>query len=416
MSVPANLLIQVQTYQMAELAFLQNYGCFISTSNKKFQNFQTMTGNLGDTVNFELPPRIVTNDGLVATFQSTNQRIQSLVCDKSANASVAYTANQILFNVQDYMDRVGKSCVKNLATKVEHDVAKLAETKPYRFFGDGVTEINSYGQLAQILADYTTYGVAEGELKVYLPDIKIPAIVNSGQNQFVIDRNEESARTWMVGNFDNADFYRTNLLPVHTSGSTGELTQVLTVVSTNDPTGNNITQVTLSGANISDFDAIKEFDSFTFQDNVVGQPNQRYLTFMGYIPSASKVQITATADAGSDGAGNVVLNFTPALCATVGNSNQNISFNVVAGMQIKGIKSHRCGLIVGGNALYLAMPQLPDQSPYTTSNMMDSDTGVSMRLYYGSQFGMNNMGWVHDVLWGKTAVPEYLYKIAFPLD
>jgi hypothetical protein len=111
----------------------------------------------------------------------------------------------------------------------------------------------------------------------------------------------------------------------------------------------------------------------------------------------------------------VVVNINPPLCATVGNANQNISFNVVAGMQLKVLPDHRCGLIVGGDALYLAMPRLPDQSPFYTGNEMDADTGVSLRLTYGAVLGQNQLCYVNDVIWGKTAPGEYLMQIAFPV-
>lgn len=415
MTVPSNILQQVQTYQMSQLAFLGNFGCFIHTSNKKFENFENKVGNLGDTVNFELPPRFVSQPGLVVNYQPTQQRLQALTVDKAQNTSYSYTAQQMIFNVEDYMARVGKAAVVELATEVESDVASLAESAPYRFFGDGITQISSYGQLANALALFRTYGNAPGNAKFYLSDIAQALIVNSGLNQFVLNRNEDIANSWEVGDFNMASFYYSNLLPIHISGTTGELGQVLTVVSTNDPTGNNITQITVSGASVSDPDAVKAFDSFQFQDGVSGQPNMRYLTFVGHKPSAAFVQVQATADAASNGGGQVVLNINPPLCAVAGNANQNLQFNVVAGMQLKGLPSHRCGLIVGGDALYLAMPRLPDQPPFYTGNEMDPEMGVSLRLTYGAVLGQNQLAYVNDVIWGRTAVPEYLLKIVFPL-
>jgi hypothetical protein len=415
MTVPSNLLQVVQTYQKSQLAILGNYGCFIHTTNKKFENFNKMTANLGDTVTFDKPYRFVSENGLVVNYQPTTQRKQTLTVDQARNTSYAYTAQQDIFNIEHYIKEVGKDAVAELATEVESNVALNAETNTYRFFGDGVTQISSFGQLANMLALYRTYGVAKGDIKVYLSDIAEPQIVNSGLNQFVLDRNETMSNSWEVGDWQGIMFYRSNLLPVHISGSTGELGQVLTVVSTNDPTGNNITQITVSGASLSDPDAVKKYDSFQFQDGVTGQPNMRFLTFVGHKPSAAFAQIAATADAESDGAGNVVINIKPALCATPGNANQNLQFNVVPGMQIKGLPSHRCGMVVGGNAFYLAMPRLPDQSPFYTGNEMDVDTGVSLRLTYGAVLGQNQLCYVNDVIWGSTLVDEYAMKIAFPL-
>ena len=152
-----------------------------------------------------------------------------------------------------------------------------------------------------------------------------------------------------------------------------------------------------------------------FSDNVSGQPNLRFLTYVGHKQSAAPVDLQITANSASDGGGNVTVSISPALCATVGNENQNIAHNIVAGMQATVLPSHRCGLIVGGNALYLAMPQLPEQRPFDTANHVDEETGISTRLTYGSIFGQNQMGFINDAIWGKTLPGEYCMKIAFPL-
>lgn len=55
MAVPNNILQQVQTYQLSNLAYLQNLNCFVATANTKFKNFEKLTANLGDTVTFDLP-------------------------------------------------------------------------------------------------------------------------------------------------------------------------------------------------------------------------------------------------------------------------------------------------------------------------------------------------------------------------
>ena len=86
-----------------------------------------------------------------------------------------------------------------------------------------------------------------------------------------------------------------------------------------------------------------------------------------------------------------------------------------AGMQVKGLASARYGMIVGGDALFVAMPQLPDQSPFYTANEYDDSTGMSMRHYFGTLFGQNQQGYVVDAIWGSTLVDEYAMALPFPL-
>ena len=201
----------------------------------------------------------------------------------------------------------GKSAIAELANLVEANIAlnwasgvvsQLDGTTntysgPYRFFGDGSTPLSSYQQLAQAVMLFKNYGsVAEG-IKIYLPDTVIPSIVGNGLNQFAPDRNNEIAMSWEVGAFGTPRvmYYQSNLMPIHVSGNTGVNAQTLTVVSTNDPTGQNVTQITVSGATASDASAVFAGDMFQFKDGVSGKPNMRYLTFIGHNQSANTVQI-----------------------------------------------------------------------------------------------------------------------------
>jgi P22 coat protein - gene protein 5. len=439
MTLPTNILKQVITYNDGGLAYLQNLNCFVSTFNTKFLNFQNIEGNLGDTVQFDLPPRSIAVTGLVASFQPAEQRYATLACTQAANASMAFTAQQFVFNVKDYMEKFGKSRVEELSAQIESNVALnnvskvpvmtvnnqgqsvptgafYTDSGPYRFYGDGVTPINSFGQLAQMLAMYRNYGAPNGAPNVYLDDLAVPSIVNSGLGQFVPARNDVIANSWDLGTYkgSNARFYQSNLLPTHTAGSVGDEAKTLTVVSTNDPTGANITEITFSGASASDSDALKMGDLLQFQDGVSGQPNLRYLTFTGHKVSGNPVQIRALSNDASTGGGQITVEVYPPLSSVPG-PNQNLNHNIVAGMQAKALPSHRAGVIIGGNAGFLAMPRLPDESPYATGTKTDKDTGVSLRTYYGSLFGQNTRGIINDAIWNSMIVPEYSMRIIFPM-
>lgn len=432
---PNNILQTVQTYQRSSLALLLNLCCFVSTANTKFKDFDKIQANLGSTVTFDLPPRFTTAAGLVAAFEPANQRVLQLVCDQAANTSFAVTAQQRIFNLEkgeeDYMRVFGKSAMAELANQIEANLALNAisgvtsqlsnsvntYSGPFRFYGDGATPISSYQQLAQAIMFFKNFGsVAEG-IKFYLPDTVIPSIVGNGLNQFVPRRNDDIAMSWEVGDFGSplVHYYQSNLLPIHVSGNTGVNAQTLTVVSTNDPTGQNVTQITVSGATASDASAVFQGDMFQFKDGVTSQPNMRYLTFIGHTVSANPVQFAATANAAANGSGLVTISLNNPL-NWAGGANQNLNNPIVAGMQLLTFPSHRAGLIVGGDAFYMAMPQLPEQSPYDTANEYDPETGVSMRLTYGSLFGQNQTGMIYDNTWGSVVVPEYSERILVPLS
>lgn len=437
MAIPTNILQQVITYNESELAQLLNYNVFLNTCNMKFRDFEKMPANLGDTVSFDLSPRAIAKASLVVSFSPAVQRLQNLQVDQAASSSQAFNDQQFIFQAREYMDKFNMSRLNAISAQIERNVALNAnsavpvmsinsdgesvptgalhtDSGPFRFFGNGITPINSFGQLSRMVAFFRNYGFAN-PVKVYLDDITVPAICDSGLGQFVNDRNEEIAESWNLGTYkgSNASYYQSNSLPIQTAGNCGNLQQLLTVVSTNDPTGAHITQITFSGATTTDPNAIFSGDMAQFQDGVSGQPNMRFLNFTGYGVSQSPVQFRATANAASSG-GQVVVNIYPPLQSTPG-LDQNLSYNIVAGMQVLFLPSHRCGLITGNNALFLAMPRLPDETPFPSSTTTDPDTGASLRMYYGSLFGQNQRGIVTDCIWGSTLVPEDSMRIILPL-
>ena len=440
-TTPTNVLQIVQTYQKAELAWLLNSFVGISMSNKKFKDFNTTApSNLGDTVTFDTTPRFVSYPGLVITQQPSVQRVQSLVCSQASNVSAGYTDQQFIFQVREYMDRFGMAAMKELGSKIEADIllnfvsgvtvndpqsanfgVKQYKSGPFRFYGDGITPINSFTQLAQSVANFEDFGAATHKMMAILPVSNIPAIVGSGLNQFAMDRNNELASSWMLGKFANSDWYESNLLPVHVSGTIAEQAapnNEMTVVSVSDPTGANVLSIRFSTSVLSDADAVKAGDLFQFQDGVSGKPNLRFLTFIGHQVSQQPVQFRAIADAATDGAGEVVVQLqtiNDVGLVWAANQNQNLNVAIQAGMKVVPVPSHRAGILMSGDQFYLAMPRLPDESPYTTVTSVDEDSGASIRHYFGSQFGLNNRAYVRDCIWGSTLVAENSMRYAFPL-
>lgn len=440
MAVPNNTLQTVATYQKAELAWLLNSFFAISMANKKFKDFNERVANLGDSVTFDTTPRYISYDGLVITTQPSTQRVQTLTASQAANVSYAFTEQQFIFNVRDYMDRFGMAAMKELGTKVEKDILKnlvsgvrvqdpqnanfgslQVNTGPFRFYGDGVNPINSFGQLAQSVANFEDFGAATHKMMAVLPVANIPAIVNSGLNQFATNRNNELAMKWELGPFAGCDWYESNLLPTHVAGTIGDTAapnNIMTVVSTNDPTGANVTSITFTEPTAgSDANAIKAGDLFQFNDGVTGQPNMRFLTFIGHEVSQQPVQFRAIADAATV-AGTVTVQIQTINgvgLVSAQNQNQNLNNAIAAGMTVTPLPSHRAGGLMSGDQFYLAMPRLSDYSPFESSRMTDEDSGASIRHYWGNQFGLNNQAYVRDIVWGSTMEAENVMRYAFPL-
>lgn len=442
MATPLNTLQTVQLYIKTELAYLANTFWGIHNANKSLEEFNDRPGNLGDSITFDTTPRFISYDGLVITQQPSVQRVQTLTASQAKNVSMGYTDEQYIFNVRDYMTEFGTAAAEELGTAVESDILlnivsgvrginpnssqfglPQIHSGPYRFYGDGVTPINSYGQLAQAWANFVAYGAAKHKRRGVIPVNLVPPIVNSGLNQFAPARNDEIATSWELGRFAgmDVDWSSSNLLPLHIAGTIGNTAapnNIMTVVSTNDPTGVNVTQITFTEPTSgTDANAIKAGDLFQFNDGVSGQPNMRFLTFIGHKPTSLPVQFRATADAASV-SGTVVVSIET--INGVGlvwaqNQNQNLNNAIAAGMTVTPLPSHQAGWMDAGDAFYLAMPKLPLQSPFETVYYRDPDSGAGIRHYWGTQFGQDNKAYVRDCVWGSTLVSEDSMRLIFPM-
>ena len=424
-----NYLNQVQTYQMSELAYLQNTYAQIANYNKKFKDFEKLTGNLGSSVTYDVQPKFATSTSLVANFQTSAQQVRTLTVDQSWNTSYQFTSEQFVFNVKDYMQKFGKTAAVELGSKVESYISSQATSHIYRYFGNGTTAINSYGQLANAIALLHNIGAPRGSVKGFIPDIAVPSIVSTGLQQFVLDRNERTANSWELGSFGGVDWYSSNLLDSHMAGFGGVNGTVLTVTGVARDTDGAITSITCStGGLAATTNFLMAGDVMKFNDGVAGQPNVRFFTYNGQVTSASPVQLVCKATVNSI-LNSVTFSFDPKLYDTYSVTqasnptwyadnlkNQNVNVTITNGMQLSIANSHVVGYLMAGDAGFLSTPRLPDQIPFPTSNLVDPDTGLSFRKYYGAKFGLNQMGFVNDIIAGVDIVPEYCLKILFPIS
>ena len=172
----------------------------------------------------------------------------------------------------------------------------------------------------------------------------------------------------------------------------------------------------VSGATASDANAVFAGDLFQFKDGVSGQPNMRYLTFIGHYPSANSVQFRATANAPANASGNVTISIYPPL-NWAGGANQNLNNPVAAGMQLLAFPSPSLRRHLGRKcALHGNASITRTESTFDTANEYDPETAASLRLTYGSLFGQNQTGMIYDEVHGSVIVPEYSMRFLIPLS
>ncbi len=446
MTTPNNTLQIVNTFNMANIGYLQNMFVVPGLWNKEFIDFNTkIVSNLGSSVTFSLQVRGAVANTLVANFQGIVQRPMTLTCDNAFSYAYDITEQERIFNLEkpafEYMKLVGESATMNLGSSIESNAllditgtrpvmtqvgnqtvptgALHTEAGPVTFFGDGITDLTSYQQIEQAYQNFAATGI-DNETWVVLPNIKVPPIINSGLAQFAVNRNNQIADSWEIMKVGTVKYVRSNLIQPHISGNVGNAAgsgSTLTVVSTNDPTGANITQITFSGATASDANAILPGDIFGYVvQSSYSTPYRR--TFYGNVPTTQIAQNRVASATAADGSGNVTVTLAMPFQSSgiVNGTVQSITQNIVAGMKFKFVPTHLPALMCTGRAAYLAMPRLRDQAPYQTSVVTDKKSGLSMRMYNGAQFGQNLYGWVNDCVSGSTIIPEYSQRLVFTIS
>jgi hypothetical protein len=427
-TVPDNMLQTVTTYQNATIAWLLNQNVAMDLANRKFMDFQNRTGNLGDAISWNIGSQAITQNSLVITPSPVILEKATVITANAISSAYAFDEKEFIYNVSDYMEFFGKERAMEIGANIEANIlehitgtarykdgqnplnGQIIDTTsgPYRFYGNGIDEINSFTKLSTIISNFQDYGAAKTDLIGIIPLTKKDTIIGSGLDQFALNRNNEIAETWDLGTVSGCRWTNSNLLPIHRAGTIGDNQIPLTLVSTNDPTGQNITQLTFSSAAGNDVNAVKAGDLLEFT-----VPTLRYLTYTGHHTSAQAVQVRITSDATSV-AGAITVDIFPAL-VSVPVAKQNLNMSLVAGMTAFIPASHIAGVVWSGNPFYLAMPKLSNQEPFPTVAKMDSETGVALRNYWGTKFGENFRGYVTDAIYGAYLVAKNSMRVLFPL-
>jgi hypothetical protein len=405
---------QVQTMQDIMLAKLQNKCGILNRANKKFKDFpSTIIGNtnLGPTVNIYKPVRVTSANTLNWQLQGTNQIVQPLTIDFQISSAVAWTQQDMIENVDpfDFMTKVGDSMITEIGSKFEQKLALDFVKYPYRFY---VVQQNTYGELATAAAQFQEYGAAPGSIEAFIPMMTVPQIINTGSNQFTIDRNNEATRKWQLGEFAEVNWNSSNQLQIHRSGTEGTSGSTLTVVSTTKNANGAILSMVVSGCSAAnDANSIKQYDRGYFLSSTA-----RMLQYSGYNESENAIQFVVASNAASNGSSQVTITFeTPLYPGESTTEAIAINQDITAGMTLKMLGSFKAGVIYSGNPHMLAMPQMGSLSPFASAYRADPETGASIQMGWGANLGVNDsyMKLGAQQIMGSTLFREYALTLIY---
>jgi hypothetical protein len=417
-----NFLVQVATLQKAMLGDYQFYGPICNQANKMYDNFQEKPGQLGMTIQLKSPYQFQGQRTLdITDFGAIIDQPFPLTVSLPLSVPIAYDVEQAIYNLtaEQFMEDFGNNAAGEFGAMAEGNCADAIPDVTYRAYGDGITPVNSYDMLADAVEKFIDVGVSRNRIQGFLLNTSVPSIIAQGNNQFTLDRNNSTSASWELGKFSNAQWFKSNMLPVHDAGDVGVTQATVQVVSLTTTTTNGVSQTTLvlGGYTASVTDAIKENDIIIIGYN----QGYRFVGRTGHRPTSQRFSVRATADADSDGDGEITIVVKPGIIWDTTDPLQNLNKAIDGaaisdGVDVTVIQSHRCGLISANKSFYSAMPALPNPRPYDGKTGYDKITGASCRFWGGQRgVGVNSIGWLLDGIQGVTGEINNNMRICYPL-
>jgi hypothetical protein len=128
---------------------------------------------------------------------------------------------------------------------------------------------------------------------------------------------------------------------------------------------------------------------------------------VGRASTGQNMQFVVTANASSDGSGNITVLVNPTIISDTGNPNQNVSNAIPSGAAVTMVGNHNCNVAYPSRGLDIVCPPLYKlQVPYA-SVAVDPETGLSLAVTQtGDILGYQNYMRI-DLLCGFSWHPQY---------
>jgi hypothetical protein len=422
----SNTLQAVKTYnQDFTLPTLEAALTLTKLTNKKFNNWKTITKQRGQTVEYRKPTLFNVTNSL--SFDPVNdgsfaERFAYLTVDQERLTNYAITDEQLAtYPLEELANDMGDESMIAMAGNIDSYVAQKACSGGYRWVGDREAKagtMGSFAALRQAVVAARNFGGSQ-TLHCVIPDTSIPSIFSSGAQEYIPDRNNDLDKSWrlpQVGGMANTQFYQSQLLPTHTSGTAAGKEVAITNVTESTYTENGETlsasEIVLSGLTSGETIVADDLG------DISGATPIRFLRQQDKTPTAINPQFKVITGGTADGSGNLTIKVAPALIfdATNKNPERNLSRAIVpATDKLYIVKSHKRGVIFYQPAFQMACPKLPSKSPYA-SDVAQTESGIALRSYHGSVFGEPITQMVHDVLFGVSMDRDYAATLIFPLE
>lgn len=363
----------------------------------------TQTPKKGESFDIRKSTRYVGRRGEVFQAEDYRERMVRFTAGETLGVDLEFTNRELMFNLQHISEYVVKPAAETLSSLLDTEYLKIAiDATPNQVGTPGTipTSLKLYNQARAKMSWESCPNT--GQTMLITPDMQVEA-VDAGKS-FFGNHADDHYETGLLGKHSGAKVYEVQNLPAHVNGQRGGTPAV------NGTTLEGATSLVLDGFTASAANRVKKGDVFTVAGSKAVNPWTRQST-------GALRKFTATADADSDGSGNVTVYFEPKMEASGPFKNIDalplndalVVFDGDASAEYSvGLRYHRDAFLFGT----FDQPQ-PEGAVQFCKMFSDPATGIKIRYMRGWDIRENKQVDRFDVVPGfGVAFREFAVRIA----
>lgn len=369
----ANQFITTDLVSNTALAMFANNAPFVMTASRIYQDDFVSSGyKIGDTLQVRRQNHFIIGDGSVATPQSIIETVETITIAHQYHALIAYTIQDLSLRIEDFSRLFISPAIQEVITKMEIDISSAAEQELNFFTGTAGVAINSFTTVDTAGAKLLEQGVNIAS------DAYMAMTVRDGSslkgallNNFTPVFNEDIVRSSAIGHLSYFDIFQSQNIKHHIAGAGPTLHSGDTLL-VNGAVSSGST-IVMDGATVS------VADYFVVGD-LISIAGVQSVNPVGRASTGQDMQFVVTANATSDGGGNITVSVSPSIISDTLNPNRNVSNAVPNNAPVTMVASHNVNVAYPSRGLDIVCPPLYKlQVPYA-SVAVDPETGLSLAV------------------------------------
>lgn len=399
-----NTLLTIAMITREALRVLENQLTFTRRVSRQFDDkFAVEGAKIGTILNVRKPPRYVTRIGQAMNLQDAVETQVPVTLDTQAGVDLQFSSADLALSIDDFSERFIAPAVATVANTIDQRGLGL--------YNQIYQAVGTPGTTPNALLTYLLAGVAldnsaapkDGNRSIVITPLMHATIVDALKGLF--QQAAEIASQYEQGKMGRAagfDWYMDQNCATHTFGQLGGTP----LVNTGGQTGSSLIT---DGWTNSAATRVNKGDVFTVAGVYSVNPQSRQST-------GQLQQFVATADAASDGAGNMTIPISPAIITS--GAFQTVTASPIDGAALTFLGAASTvspqGLAFHQDAFTLVTADLPlPRGVDMAARVSDKQLGISLRMVRAYSIDQDQFPCRLDVLFGWAVLrPELAVRVA----